>query len=254
MIFLSSVTAVMLTGMLSASAAEQVLLYTYYNDPPYSLDSKAGETTALAKWLNERSAGRYQFKAEYLPRLRLDAVMQENCENAVTAWVNPAFIDYAGGSGYIWSKAFVRDTDIIVSKINKPVDFVSINSLNGYRLGGITGRQYRDFEDNITSGKILREDTSGVEQNLLKLKLGRIDVTFMQSSSLPYYREKFQNLDDWIYIATKPRKIVERSLFSCSKNAAIMKFIDSVICDYHPGFILQAQQNKLICKSIITPR
>ncbi len=229
-------------------AAEQIRLLTYYRDLPYSGEGKDSETRALASWLSKQSSGRYHFTAEQLPRLRLDDVMRTSCQHAVAAWVSPKFVDYAKNNGYIWSKAIIRDTDLIVSNRNKPVEYIDEKSLDGYVLGGIIGRQYPDFSAGLQSGRIIREDTGSVEQNMLKLKLGRVDATFVQGSALPYFRQKFGDMDSWLYIASKPRQFIERRMLSCRDNAEVMRYIDSIICKYHPLKLQKSDYLRQICK------
>jgi polar amino acid transport system substrate-binding protein len=246
LICVSALALLILTA--TAGAAEDIRLLTYYSDPPYGIKESNSETVALANWLSRKSEGRYRFRAEYLPRLRLDNVMREECVNAVTAWVSPVFFDYARNQEYIWSKAVILDTDVVVSNKKKPVDYEGPDSLDGYKLGGIRGHQYISLDANLKSGKLQREDAENEAQNLSKLKLGRVDVVFLQYSGLASLKKRFPDLNNWMYIAPKPRQMVERRLFSCNKNPEVMRFIDSMICKYHPRLKQEAGYLQHICK------
>lgn len=208
------------------AAAELVPLYSYYSDPPYSPDLAGNLSHKLAAWLSRKSGGRYQFAATLIPRARLDRdVLSRPGWLGVVAWVGPDFMLDPTMQKFWWSEPLLRDAVWVVSRRDKPVDFVDVSSFDGLVFGAIRGRQLPDMDAAIAAGRIRREDGVGGEANLRKLQLGRIDVTFVQAAALPYFREQIPGLDNWLYVAAKPRLTVERRLMSDRSQVELNAFL-----------------------------
>jgi polar amino acid transport system substrate-binding protein len=223
------ILGVLLCALSCARAAEQIPLYTYYDEPPFALDQPGNLTTQLASWLSSHSAGRYQFVPVQLPRKRLDLVIGQQPQwRGVVAWGNPVFFHDAQQSKYRWSKPYMQDVNLVVSHRSKPVVFKNSASLHGLRVGAVTGRQLEDFEADIEAGKITREDSTSVLSNLKKLKLQRIDATFISASSLGSYRQSISDLDEWLYIAPTPRAIIARHFFIAPDQAPLLDFLNEM--------------------------
>lgn len=210
----------------AAAAAQLVPLYSYYTDPPYSPALVGNLSHKLAGWLSRKSGGRYQFVAKDIPRARLDRdVLSRPGWLGVVAWVGPDFMLDPTMQKFWWSEPLLRDAVWVVSRRDKPVDFVDISSFDGLVFGAIRGRQLPDMDAAIAAGRIRREDGVGGEANLRKLQLGRIDVTFVQAAALPYFREQIPDLDSWLYVAAKPRLTVERRLMSDRSQVELNAFL-----------------------------
>ncbi|WP_348946421.1 transporter substrate-binding domain-containing protein [Chitinibacter sp. FCG-7] len=222
------ILGVLLCALSCARAAEQIPLYTYYDEPPFALDQPGNLSAKLASWLSSHSAGRYQFVPVQLPRKRLDLVIGQPQWRGVVAWGNPVFFHDAQQRKYRWSKLYMQDVNLVVSHRSKPVAFKNAASLHGLRVGAVTGRQLEDFEADIAAGKITREDSTSVLSNLKKLKLQRIDATLISASSLGSYRQSISDLDDWLYIAPTPRAIVPRHFFIAPDQAPLLDFLNEM--------------------------
>jgi len=210
----------------SVAAEQTVPLYTYYTDPPFFVSLEHNKTTQLADWLTQKASGRYRFQAIYLPRRRLNFIISQPNWQGVVAWANPSWFDDNSQSLYLWSRPFMQDIDLIASNRNKPIDFENSDSLNGLVFGGILGRRYHDFDLQVNQGKFRREDTVDIYQNLQKLKAGRIDVILLQGSNVSYLRQIYPDLDQWLYIAPKPRAVIQRHLFTNAENRELMSFLN----------------------------
>ncbi|WP_157314968.1 ABC transporter substrate-binding protein [Chitinibacter sp. GC72] len=223
------VPGLLLCALSLVHSAEQIPLYTYYDEPPFALDQPGNLTAQLASWLSSHSAGRYQFVPVQLPRKRLDLVIGQQPQwRGVVVWANPVFFHDAMQSKYRWSKPYMQDVNLVVSHRSKPVVFKNAASLHGLRVGAVTGRQLEDFEADIAAGKITREDANSVLSNLKKLKLRRIDATFISASSLGRYRQSISDLDDWLYIAPTPRAVVARHFFIAPNQASLLDFLNEM--------------------------
>lgn len=213
-----------------ASAAQSIPLWTYYADPPFAVEADAAGvslTVKLAAWLSQQSAGRYRFEARQLPRRRLDLLLEQPDWQGVVAWANPVWFSDEAQNKYLWSRPYMSDADLVVSSRLRPVRFDGIDSLAGLTFGGIAGHRYADLEALLQAGKIVREDAHKERQNLERLRLGRIQVTFLQASSLPYYRHEIADFDRWLYIARQPRSTYARHLFTGRGNQALMQFLNA---------------------------
>lgn len=213
----------------SLFAAQTIPLYTYYTDPPYTVTIKNSATKWLASYLTEKSARKYVFIASHLPRKRLDYMIKKPGWKGVVAWSNPAWFDDPDRKRYLWSHAFMRDADLVVSRKSRPVIFENSDSLNGLVLGGIYGHRYPDFDKQLKQGKIQRENARTYLQNLKKLHAGRVDVIFLQASALPYFKNIYPGLGSWLFVAPRPRGINHRYIFTGRENKPLMLFINRAL-------------------------
>lgn len=244
-----------------SGAAQSIPLWTYYADPPFAVEhDPAGIslTVKLAAWLSQRSAGRYAFEARQLPRRRLDLLLAQPGWQGVVAWANPVWFRDEAQDKYLWSRPYMRDADLVVSARLTPVRFAGVESLVGLTLGGIAGHRYADLEGLLQAGKIVREDAHKERQNLERLRLGRIQVAFLQASSLPHYRHAIADLDRWLYIAPQPRSVYARHLFTGRGNQALMRFLNASLAGFKEDRewreITQAAQRSLEAARAGQPR
>lgn len=213
-----------------AWAEQTVPLYTYYSDPPFSVSWPDSLTAKLADALTAKSHGTYRFKAVQVPRLRLDKMIDGTQWPGLVAWVNPPWFGDESKTRYAWSRPFMKDADLVLSTKSHPVEYENGGaSLEGLRLGGVVGHRYTDVQELIDSGKLIRDDADSELQSVLKLKYGRVQVTFVQASSLPYLRQEIPDLDTWLYIARRPRDSYQRHLFASKTNQALIVFVDAAL-------------------------
>lgn len=208
-------------------AAQDIPLYTYYVDPPFVSNDDDSLTDKLAAWLTARAAGQYRFNVVRLPRRRLDAIVRQPHWSGVVAWANPQWFGEEKNPRQLWSQTYMLDANLIVSPRSHPIDYRGDRSLIGLRLGSVLGFSYPDLNHLIQSGKIVRDDANGEFQNLLKLKAGRVQVAFLQASSLPYFRKQFPDFEQWAYVADQPRTVFTRSLFTSRDRPELMAFLNA---------------------------
>jgi polar amino acid transport system substrate-binding protein len=244
-------------------AAEKVPLYTYYVDPPFAVGADS-LTDKLAAWLSQRSQGRYLFVPTQLPRRRLDALIAQPHWRGVVAWANPAWFDETVRPRQSWTRPYMVDANLVVSLRSEPIAYENDRSLEGRRVGSVLGFSYPDLDAMLKAGKLTRDDANGEFQNLLKLKLQRVQVAFLQASSFPYFRREFPDMDDWAYVAAKPRTVFERSLFMAPGQPALRAFLDAqldlLIADRDwqtrlgtcplvaPGLVRQMDATRKLCR------
>lgn len=213
-----------------AGAAETIPLYVSYADPPLSLDRDDSLTLRLAAALSEQSHGRYQFQAKQLPRKRMTLLINEPNWKGVVAWANPTWFGDENRRRFAWSKPYMVDTNLVISLRSHPVEYSgSGDSLSGLRVGTIFGHRYPDFERQLRQHQFARDDVGSELQNLQKLRLGRLDVALVQSSSLPFFRATLPELDSWIYVSHETRGSFQRFLFTHRQNTELMAFLDGAL-------------------------
>ena len=210
----------------TAAATEVIPLYTYYADLPFAVSGADNITAKLAGWLTQRAQGRYLFVATQLPRRRLDAMIHEPHWNGVVAWANPLWFGEDVHPRNSWSHAYMMDANLVVSLRSHPIVYDSDRSLEGLRLGSVLGFSYPDIEDLIKSVKLVRDEANSELQNLLRLKAGRVQVAFLQASSLPYFQQALPDFEQWAYIAQKPRTVFYRYLFTSQGQPELMTFLN----------------------------
>ena len=210
----------------AAMAAERIPLYTYYADPPFAADSPDSLTDRLADWLTQRAHGRYRFVPTQLPRRRLDVLIHQPHWPGVVVWANPDWFGESSKPRQSWTRSYMADANLVVSLRSDPIDFVDDRSLEGRRVGSVLGYLYPDLDQLIKSGRLTRDDANSEFQNLLKLKLGRVHVAFLQASSFPYFRQREPDMAEWAYVAPKPRTVFERSMFVAPGQPELLAFLN----------------------------
>lgn len=228
--YLLSLVLLLSSGGLAA--AEQVPFYTYYNAAPFALDeppSASSYSVRLAAWLTAQSAGRYQFVVRQVPKLRLERMLTKADWSGVVAWANPAWFGDSQRQRFLWTRGFMRDSDVLVSRQAEPVWLSALGDGSARRFGGIIGHRYAVLEPYLQSGQLLREDAQTELSNARKLQRGRIDVLLLQTSSLPYLRGELEGFDQWALVSWPPLVRFERHLFTNRTNVQLLAFLDQAL-------------------------
>ena len=221
----------LLLGCAGLAAAEQVTLYTHYGSAPFAVDEQPASSYSvrLAAWLTAQSAGRYQFVARQLPKLRLERLLARDDWSGVVAWGNPAWFGDPQRQRFLWSRGLMRDSDLLVSRQTERVSQAALDAGPPRRFGGIIGHRYAALERYLQSGQLLREDAQTEVSNARKLRHGRVDVLLVQASSLPYLRAQFEDFEQWAYVDKPPLVQFERYLFTSRGNGRLMAFLDQAL-------------------------
>ena len=189
----------------------KVPLVTYYNYAPFGLDDGSSDLTHdLANLLTQNSGGRYRFVPTFLPKGRLDNMLQYQNWQGVVAWLNPRFVNDEAMSRHIWTVPLIQESDLVVSNIDAPVHFTGIQSLQGKVLGTILNQRYADVEEMLANKQLRRSDASSQESNVRKLLLKRVDVVFVSRSTLSGLHQRIPEFESKLYIATLPRNSFTR--------------------------------------------
>ena len=225
-----------------AQQKQEVMLLTYHLKAPYivNLGEQKGLYFDLATYLNSHSQ-HYQFKTEFMPRKRIDALLQKPFANVVVG-VQP-----------VWFKAFsdkvqftvpiLQESDVFVSLSSSPQTDSELSSLNGKTFIGVQGYRYIKLEQAEKNGDLGRVDTLQEDSVLDMLRLGRGDFTIISKTALQYKFSHGEKADDF-YIAKQPHEQVMRSLMLSNDQAQLASELDTLLrqmlCD--PNWIKTLQQ------------
>jgi polar amino acid transport system substrate-binding protein len=210
--------------------AETVIVYSYYNFPPFFLEKGKGLSNDFVEFLNRKYKGKPQFQLEVVPRGRLNKLMEEPDFKDTVAWVSPGFFNTEVAKSYLWSKPLIEDANVVLSNVNSKIEYAAPVSLQGKRLGGVIGHSYAGIDDLVKAGTIKREDVPNERNNLLKLAEGRIDATLLPRSTSNYLLHDMA-LTDKIYIAPIPHSSYTRQVLVAGTRAEVQKLIDAALVD-----------------------
>lgn len=185
---------------------------TYYDYPPFLIDKAAnGLNKELALYLTLKSNGKYRFNSVYIPKGRLDKMLDSKWPGII-AWLNPRFVRDEEMKKYIWSKALMHEIDYVASLKSRPIEYVDHKSLYGLTLARVLNHRFADIEDALNSGKIKQATAKGPHSVVPMLLKGRVDVAFISKSTLSWLKKDFPDFDTKIHLAKIPRIEFDRHL------------------------------------------
>lgn len=198
---------------------QEVLLLTYHLKPPFIVDlgSQHGLYFDLASYLNQRSSN-YWFKTEFVPRKRLNSLLQRPFAHVVVG-VQPVWFKQVA-ERMNFTPPILLDDDVFVSLKTKAVTNQDLAELAGKTFIGVQGYHYIGLDAALKNNTLARVDTLQEENVLDMLQLGRGDFTIISMSTLNY---KTQQGDDskLFYIAAQPHEHIARRLMY-SKDDALL--------------------------------
>ncbi len=120
-------------------------------------------------------------------RARLALEMSDPDFDGLVVWVNPAWVGDPQRERYLWTFPVMRDTNELISSIDKPITYRGPDSLKGLVFGGVEGYRYQGIDEAAAGGELVRHDAKKVKINLDLLVRGRIDVTLVPGSALAFF-------------------------------------------------------------------
>jgi len=174
------------------ASAEQVKqtvkVYAYHLQPPLiiDIDTKAGLYFEFVRNLNRLSCD-YQFELVYVPRKRIEVMLERSEMNGILLGVNPKWFKDSAEQKYLWTSKVFEDRDEVVSLQAAPVEYTLPSSLTDKTVGGVRGFYYKGINELVDVGSIRRVDTVDEEALLTMLKKKRIDAAIIGRSMYEYY-------------------------------------------------------------------
>jgi polar amino acid transport system substrate-binding protein len=196
----------------AAETAAPVTLYAYHLKPPFITDvhKEQGLYYAFADYVN-RKLGRTVVRTEYMPRKRLEQLLNTADFRGVIIGVNPVWFHDNEEKKYLWTSTLMNDRDELVSPAERPIQYHGPDSLTGKRFGGVSGHYYYGIDEAVKAGQIIREDTDSELQSLTKLRVLRIDATVISRSTYDYLTRHYGG-SEFYHLSDRPHDVFSRRI------------------------------------------
>ncbi len=186
----------------------------YYDYPPFFVDrNQRGLGRELAEHLNLKAKGKYSFHHVYIPKGRLDKMLEDPKWGGVVTWVNPNFVNDKSKTKFIWSNPIMHEIDYVATLKDSTLEYKDHTSLYGHSLGTVLNQRYSDVEDELKSGKIIQVSANQQESIVIMLLKKRIEFAFLSHSTIKWFRKEFPEFDDKVKLAKKTRNEFDRHVF-----------------------------------------
>lgn len=197
----------------NSGAVEMVKVYSYHLKPPLILDQVTGRGlyNDMLSYLNKENTA-YRFELIYLPRRRLDLLINSGNLDGLVIGVSPVWFNDREEQKFLWTLPLMNDIDDVVSSKNQAFEFAGAKSMTGMRIGLVLGYYYYGVSELIAEGKIQRDDASSEEHSFRKLLAGRIDAAIISRSNYDYEMKNHPDLKGQFYISKKPHDQYDRQI------------------------------------------
>lgn len=194
-----------------AASVREVPVYDYHLKPPFlfTADATRGLDADLIAYLN-RKGGPFRFVLRYVPRNRLNRMIEYKLLDGLIIGVNPVWFRDRDEQHYFWSPSYLADEDIVISRKTQPVKYRKPESLLGLRVGFPAGFYYAGISELAAAGKLVSEDGQSEETNLRKLAAGRLDATIVSRSTYTYLLTMYPEWRKQLFAAAYPEERFER--------------------------------------------
>ena len=211
----------------STDAIESIPLYTYHNGGPFITGDNSGLTYELAKFLNHEAKGRWTFPVIKQARLRFNRDVQ-SAKTGIVPWVKPAWLKKLKLQGDLWSMPYFKDANVIVSRVDKKVDYTGATSLFGLTVAKVKGAVQVGIDPYIETGQIKVVNSTDFEGHMRMLKGGRADFVSTSLNIAKYTIAKL-GLEKDLYISMRPIDQYTRHIMVLNENEALLQFINHSI-------------------------
>lgn len=221
------------TNVHGAETKKEILVYSYHLKPPLIVDDKreVGLYFDIVTYLNKAS-DKYQFDLVYVPRKRLEVMMQEGTFNGILLGVNPIWFKDRDRTKYLWTDHVLKDRDELISLKTEPFEFNTPKSLSGKVFGGVRGFYYFGINEYINAGNALRIDTEREIDLFTLLSRNRIDTALISQSTFDYMIAKNQ-WHDKFHVSDKPHDIYDRHILVPKDKASVFEHINPIVKMLH---------------------
>ena len=209
-------------------AVEEILLFSYQQKPPYVLDGDVdhGLYADLARQLNNRLPA-YHFVMREIPRKRLDRLLSQHELNGLIIGADPAW--FSQSPGLTSSAAFIDDANVLVSRANGDISKVTLDNLDGKRLGLVAGHYYPELNEALSRGHIEVQEGVSEAVNLQRLQKGWVDATVIGARTLEYFQQQDPALKTQLYVQDATLYHYQRHLLVPERYVRLLPELDEVI-------------------------
>lgn len=206
------IAALAIAALGHAAEPVPVVVYAYHLKPPFIVDAQheQGLYYDFSAYIN-RKLGKALLRTEYMPRKRLDQLVQSTDFDGIVIGVNPLWFHDTEEKLYLWTSTLMKDRDELVSPVDRPVNYNGAESLSGKTIGLVNGLYYYGIDEAAAAGQLVREDTNSELQNLTKLRVHRIDATVISRSTFDYLMKHFGGRELY-YLSERPHDVFARRI------------------------------------------
>lgn len=210
------------------SAAQDILLFSYQQKPPYVLDGdvETGLYADLAQHLNAKLPA-YHFVMRDIPRKRLDRLLSQGKFNGVIIGADPAWFSQTPGLSA--SAPFIEDANVLVSRASGDLSQVTLDSLDGKRLGLVAGHYYPELNSALSRGHIDVQEGVSEAVNLQRLQKNWIDATVIGARTLEFFQQQDPALETQLYVQKAPLYHYQRHLLVPERYVRLLPELNEVI-------------------------
>lgn len=209
------------------AGAEVVMVYTSANFAPLVIGD-SGIYPDLVGHLNRQNLPGLTFKLIYLPRKRLQMMVEEDRLDGIVIGMMPHWFNDSTQQKYLWTAPFANDRFVVVSRTASGLDPNAAGSMSGRTIGLVLGYVYPDLDDWIARQGLVRADAAGEEINLEKLRLGRVDCVAVAESVARYYIKTHAGAGKFQLIEAPSRPTERRFLVPHAKAAVFDKLAPAI--------------------------
>jgi polar amino acid transport system substrate-binding protein len=221
----AAVVLALCLGLSVRAAAGPVVVWSYYDSPPFVTGESTGLAYDFVEMLNAAAGGRYVFTLKVVPRKRVDCALEQGGSGLVL-FVNPAWMNRP--ERYRWSSPLMHDRNGVLSGAALRLDYSGVEAVRGLILGGVYGRRYQQLDEAVERGVLRREDAPSVYQNVQKLAGGRVDFIIAPESVLRCLVREL-GLSDRVYFSPRPHAAYTRHIMLAAPEAGLEEFIEQFI-------------------------
>ncbi len=178
------------------------ILFDRANAKPYTFVEKDQLVGGIIKDIGDVLANELSIKVEYIkvPRKRYDQFLILGLVHTILI-ANPSW--FPSSEQHDWTTPLFMEADVLMLSSRKKFTINSFDDLKGKTVGCIRGFHYpAELQNKFDSQEVIRHDVDTLEQNLVKLELGRIDCLINSNILVEYYLKEHNGHDQFV-IATK---------------------------------------------------
>lgn len=208
--------------------AETVTVYTSANFAPLVVGEDSGVYHDMVDYLNRQKLPGLDFKLSYLPRKRLQMMVEENRLDGIVIGMMPHWFDDTAQQKYLWTTPFALDRFVVVTRADSGLKPLVSGAMTGRSVGLVLGYVYPDLDDWIQRAGLVRSDGIGEEANLEKLRMGRVDCVAAAESVVRYYMRTHAAQAAFL-LTELPARQTERRFLVPHAKAAVHRQLAPVI-------------------------
>lgn len=206
--------------------AEEIPIYTYHNLGPFITGEKQGLTYELATYLNQHAKGRWTFIVRSSPRMRFNKTISK-APKGIVPWVNPKWLIGLALEGDLWTSAYFKGANVVVSRQDNKIEYDGLASLSGYKILKVSGGVQKEIDDYIEQGNISLVEAASFEKIFKMLAHQRADFISVPLS-MAYYMIPQLELEESLYVSGNMVEQYTRHFLVLNEHKELHGFLNNI--------------------------